>query len=438
MRIGLLTTDIQSGSAGKTSANAGRFSLLIWQSMERSRHLLLLSATPSFAREHNRSGSYISLHYRNLPDTLAGNTEAAPYGGRGMKKLVVAGIVIGIIAITAVLWARMEKARSQETLRGAEVLRVTRRDIGTAVKATGVIKPMVGAQVNVGSSASGVVTHLYVRIGDRVQKGQLLAVLDSSELAARRDANTAALQLARANLNYARTDLRRKQELAAAQIIAPSVLDVATQAYAVAEQQYNQAEANLRDATTQLGYTQIFAPITAVVSAVSTQEGETVTADFSTPTFVTLLDLSRLEVWAYVDEMDIGRIRIGQNADFTVDTYGDHGFEGHVNAIHPSPEIRNNVVDYVTVVQFKPPPQYTLRPEMTTTVTIDLARHTGVLALPLRAVRREEGRTYVMARHGSATERRWVTTGMRDDSYWEITSGLQEGDQVVVGEPKTQ
>jgi RND family efflux transporter MFP subunit len=355
-----------------------------------------------------------------------------------MKKLLFAGIAIGTIVIAVVLWARMEKARGQENLRSVEVVPVNRRDIGTAVKATGVIKPMVGAQVNVGSSASGVVMHLYVRIGDRVQKGQLLAVLDSRELTAKRDADVAALQLARANLDYAQTDLRRKQELKAAQIIAPSELDVATQAYAVAEQQYNQAQANLQDAATQLGYTQIFAPIAGVVSAVSTEEGETVTAGFATPNFLTLLDLSRLEVWAYVDEMDIGRIRIGQNASFTVDTYGDHEFEAQVSAIYPEPQIRNNVVDYVTVVRFKPPQQYTLRPEMTTTVNIDLARHKGVLALPLRAVRSEAGRQYVMCRRGGATQRIWVTTGIRDDSYWEITSGLQEGDQVVVGDAKTQ
>jgi RND family efflux transporter MFP subunit len=355
-----------------------------------------------------------------------------------MKKLVVAGIVIGTIVIAAILWMRMEKARGQENLRGMEVVPVTRRDIGTEVKATGVIKPMVGAQVNVGSSASGVVMHLFVRIGDRVQKGQLLAVLDSRELTARRDADVAALQLAKANLNYAQTDLRRKQELKAAQIIAASLLDVTTQAYAVAEQQYRQAQANLQDATTQLGYAQIFAPIAGVVSAVSTQEGETVTAGFATPNFVTLLDLSRLEVWAYVDEMDIGQIRIGQSAAFTVDTYGNHEFDGQVSAIHPEPEIRNNVVDYVTVVRFKPPTHYTLRPEMTTTVNIDIARHRSVLALPLRAVRWEGGRQYVMCRRDSGIQRIWVTTGIRDDSYWEITSGLHEGDEVVVGDVRTQ
>lgn len=355
-----------------------------------------------------------------------------------MKKLVVAGIALGTIVIAAVLWARMEKARGQENLRSVDVVPVTRRDIGTAVKATGVIKPMVGAQVNVGSSASGVVMHLYVRIGDRVQTGQLLAALDSRELTAKRDADVAAVQLAKANLDYAQTDLRRKQELHAAQIIAPSVLDLASQANAVAEQQYNQAQANLQDATTQLGYTQIFAPIAGVVSAVSTEEGETVTAGFATPNFLTLLDLSRLEVWAYVDEMDIGRIKIGQNASFTVDTYGDHEFEGQVSAIYPEPQIRNNVVDYVTVVRFKPSQQYTLRPEMTTTVNIDLARHKSVLTLPLRAVRSEGGHQYVMCKRGGAMQRIEVATGIRDDSNWEITSGLQEGDQVVIGEAKTQ
>ena len=381
---------------------------------------------------------YVSLHCRNLPDTLAADTEAAPYGGRGMKKLVFAGIAIGTIAIAAVLWARMEEARGQEDLRSVEAVPVTRRDIGTAVKATGVIKPMVGAQVNVGSSASGVVMHLYVRIGDRVQKGQLLAALDSRELTAKRDADAAAVQLAKANLDYAQTDLRRKQELHAAQIIAPSVLDVATQAHAVAEQLYNQAQANLQDAKTQLDYTQIFAPIAGVVSAISTEEGETVTAGFATPNFLTLLDLSRLEVWASVDEMDIGRIKIGQNAAFTVDTYGDHEFEGQVSAIYPEPQIRNNVVDYVTVVRFKPPEQFTLRPEMTTTVNIDLARHNGVLALPLRAVRSEGGRQFVMCKRDGAIRQIWVTTGIRDDSYWEITTGLQEDDQIVIGEAKTQ
>jgi macrolide-specific efflux system membrane fusion protein len=213
-----------------------------------------------------------------------------------------------------------------------------------------------------------------------------------------------------------------------------SELDLAQQAYAVAEQQNREAQANLEDASTQLGYTRIYAPIAGIVASVSTQEGETVAATFTAPTFVTLLDLSRLEVRTYVDETDIGRIRLGQKARFTVDTYGDYPFEGHVTAIYPQAEIRDNVVNYVSVVKFRPPSDRILRPEMTTTVRIEMARHESALALPARAVRREGGKQFVLCRHGDTIEQRWVGTGIRDDTYLEIVSGLREGEEVLVGE----
>jgi RND family efflux transporter MFP subunit len=355
-----------------------------------------------------------------------------------MRKLIVTGVVAGVVAVSVFAWLRLGKAESQQDLHGADAVRVTRRDVGSAVKSTGVIKPMVGAEVNVGSSVSGVVMRLFVRIGDRVQKGQLLAELDSRELAARRDAGLAALHLAQANLDYARVDLRRKRELHAAQIIAPSVLDIAEQAFAVAQLQCEQAQANVADAATRLGYTKIYAPIAGVVSTVTTQEGETVAASFAAPTFVTLLDLTRLEVWAYVDETDIGRIHIGQPARFTVDTYGEREFEGKVTAIHPKAEIRDNVVNYVAVVKFDAPRDYVLRPEMTTTVNIDLQRRNNTLALPVRAVHREGGRQFIQYRNGGKIERRWVTTGVRDDNYQEIIDGLHEGEEVLIGDVKPQ
>jgi len=172
------------------------------------------------------------------------------------------------------------------------------------------------------------------------------------------------------------------------------------------------------------------------VASVSTQEGETVAASLAAPTFVTLLDLSRLEVWTYVDETDIGRVRVGQRAPFTVDTYGDHEFEGRVTAVYPKAEIRDNVVNYITVVQFEPPREQILRPEMTATVRIELDSHENVLTLPIRAVRRDGDGAFVLARRGASIERRKVTTGARDESLWEIVSGLREGDEVLVGDVK--
>lgn len=240
--------------------------------------------------------------------------------------------------------------------------------------------------------------------------------------------------MASANLNYTNADLRRKQELSKVQVIAPSEFELAQQAYGVAEQQYKQAQANLADAVTQLSYGRIFAPIAGTVESVSTQEGETVAASFAAPTFVTLLDLFRLEVWAYVDETDIGRIHVGQSASFTVDTYGDYEFAGKVTAIYPQAQIRDNVVDYVTVIRFQSPRDHILRPEMTTTVRIALEQRQSVLVLPIRTIHHEGKRQFVTLRVADRTERRWIRTGLRDDSYWEITDGLHENDEVLMSE----
>jgi RND family efflux transporter MFP subunit len=351
------------------------------------------------------------------------------------KTLVLGAVGIGGVTTAVVALGLTLGMRPQERARGGDAVRVARRDIGRVVKATGVVKPMIGAEVRVGSRVSGVVKRLFVRIGDRVEKGQLLAELDDRELVARRDQAAAALAVSLATLDYAKADLERKRTLSASRLIAPSDLDLAQQAHSVADQQSKAARASLEDATTQLGYARIVAPIGGVVASVSTQEGETVAASFATPTFVTLLNLARLEVWAYVDETDIGRIQRGQSARFTVDTYGDHEFDGRVTAIYPQAEIRDNVVNYITVVRFEPPRDRILRPEMTTTVRVSLERHEHVLALPLRAVRREGGRVFVWCpRTGGGIERRWITTGSQDESYWEIVDGLREGDEVLIGE----
>jgi HlyD family secretion protein len=144
---------------------------------------------------------------------------------------------------------------------------------------------------------------------------------------------------------------------------------------------------------------------------------------------VTLVDLDRLEVWAYVDETDIGRVETGQAAHFTVDTYGDQEFRGRVAAVYPQAEVRDNVVNYVAVVTFDAPRDRTLRPEMTATVRVALAAREDVPALPRRAVRREDGRTFVVGADGA---RREVTVGSRDETHVEIVDGLREGDEVVL------
>jgi RND family efflux transporter MFP subunit len=351
-----------------------------------------------------------------------------------MKKLFWL-LAAAVVTIPLVLLGRAAASRDGEASNGRDLVRVTRRTLSSNVRATGVVKPRIGAEVKVGSRASGVVERLHVRIGDQVERGRLLAELDTRELRARRDQAQAALDSAEATLAFARAERTRKRALAQAQLVSAADLDVAERGQAVALQQRAEAAASLEYARTQLGYARISAPIAGVVSSVATQEGETVAASLAAPTFVTLIDLARLEVWAYVDETDIGRVRAGQSARFTVDTYPGEEFEGRVTAIYPQAEIRDNVVDYVTVVTFDAPRERTLRPEMTAAVRIAIESRENVLTLPRRAVRRDQGRTYVLT---AAGEKRWVSVGSRDEADYEIAEGLREGDQVLLGESRPE
>jgi RND family efflux transporter MFP subunit len=353
-----------------------------------------------------------------------------------VRKVVV--LTVAVVTLIAVAGAIVANRRPGDTTASLEVIRVARRTLATDVKATGVVRPMTGAQVRVGPRISGIVRRLSVRVGDQVTRGQRLAELDDRELLARRREAAAALDVARANRAFALSDARRKHSLAAAQLLATSDLEVAERAAAVAEQEVARAQAVLDYAETQLAYARVDAPIAGTVASVATQEGETVAASFETPTFVTLLDLNRLEVWAYVDETDIGRIRLGQHVSFTVDTYGAQTFDGEVSEIHPQPEIRDNVVDYVTVVRFQPRLGFSLRPEMTTAVRITTQEARAVLAVPLKAIHRNGSQAFVWRRTSGRLSRVPVTLGLRNERDWEVAHGLAEGDEIVVGTPPSE
>ena len=311
---------------------------------------------------------------------------------------------------------------------------VTRRDLGSSVFATGIVKAMVGAEVRVGSRVSGLVKNIYANVGDHVKKGQIIAQLEPSELQAKYNQAYANWQNAIANFEYAKLDLERQESLIKQNLISQNQMDLAEKSFQVNQAQLEQAKANLEFAKVQLGYTKIAAPIAGVVASVSTQEGETVAASFAAPTFVTIIDLQRLEVWAYVDETDIGRIQAGQSAIFTVDTYPDTEFDGKVTAIYPKAVIQDNVVNYVTTLKITEHKDKTLRPEMTANVTIYLEARKGVLTIPLSAIKRERGERFVTVLEGEKQVSRKVKTGWTSSGLIEIVSGLKEDETIIISE----
>ena len=281
--------------------------------------------------------------------------------------VVAAGLTAGATAYLGSAGSRGREA-SGAAPPATAVVRV--EDGEPSVLATGVLRPEIGAEVRVGSRVSGVLEELHVTVGDTVRRGQLLAVLDATEFEARRAEVAAELEAARVEQEFAGKDLARARSLIVADAITPTELEWYERAEALARAAVVRLEASLASTEIQLDYTRIIAPIAGVVADVAVQVGETVAASFAAPTFVTIIDLDRLEVWAYVDETDIGRVRAGQRATFTVDTYSGREFEGVVSALRPQAEIVDDVVNYITEITIIPVHGYTLRPEMTARVNI--------------------------------------------------------------------
>ena len=198
-----------------------------------------------------------------------------------------------------------------------------------------------------------------------------------------------------------------------------------------AEADVERARAALTSALVDRSFTVLQSPIRGVVASVSTQEGETVAAGLSAPTFVTIVDLDRLQLNAYVDEVDIGKIAPGQNVVFTVDAFPARDFSGHVVAIYPTATIQDNVVKYVVAVDIQDDAGALLRPEMTASVRIQLEER-NALAVPARAIRREDGRNVVTVLVNDRPERRTLRVGWRDGAWVEVVEGLSAGDRVLV------
>ena len=366
------------------------------------------------------------------------------------------------------------------------IAQVARRNFrAKSVLATGVVSAQVGAEVRVGARVSGKVERLYTNIGDQMKKGDIIAQLEKDDLEAIAAQSRAELDIARARLSalerlfpkevekaeadvakwqatviLARKDLDRTADLVKEDLTSEQDLDQAQEQLAVAEAelessrtvlelvktQYTEdiglarievvsAGAALANAKAQLSFATITAPISGVIASIEVQEGETVAAGMNAPTFVTIIDLGRLQVDAYVDEIDIGKVNPGQRAAFTVDAFPAREFEGRVQAIHPKAVIQENVVNYDVVIEITQPYEGLLRPEMTASVTIFLSDRKNVLAIPVKAIKREHGKNIVDLLKDGQPEPHEIKVGWQDGLWIEIVAGLEEGQSVLTEIP---
>lgn len=347
------------------------------------------------------------------------------------KKLLYAALALLLLAGGGYYFKKSRGASETKVLAEAKVERGSVRRV---LEATGIIKAQVGASVKIGAQATGAISRVYVRVGDRVKKGQVVAEIDARELMSQRAEAAARLRLAEAKAQYAGQTLPRNEALTSKGMQAQSVLDETRQNYKVSRAEAAAARAALGTLDVRLSYTKIVSPIDGVVSQVTAQEGETVVAGLQVANLVTVLDPTRLEMWIYVDETDVGRVKTGLPVEFRVDSQPDKTFRGSLDRVYPDPEIRDNIVYYKALVTVDSEQALLLRPEMTTQCRVVVETRENVLTVPNQALKWVGGRQTVFVVDKAApggTRQVQPKLGLPGLEQSEVLEGLAEGDVVA-------
>ena len=344
---------------------------------------------------------------------------------------------------------------------------VTRGGVARTVTATGTVNPEL--TIIVGSYVSGVIQQLSCDYNTRVTAGQICAKIDPRpyQMVVNEDSATlgvakAQLEKDRANLAYAKLSYDRTHALAQRQFASQDAADNAKNLYDQAQAQLDldqativQRQAELDAAEVNLGYTDIVSPVDGTVVSRNVTQGQTVAASFQTPTlFLIATDLTKMQVDTNVSESDIGGIKEGNEATFTVDAFPKRVFKGTVTQVRQSPQTVQNVVTFDAVVGVGNS-DLALMPGMTTSTRIVVAKRDDVVRVPNQALRYVPGGLATAAAAASEPAalasgegRLWVlrdgrpsplavVPGLDDDTFTEITKGdLRPGDQVIIAEER--
>ncbi len=365
--------------------------------------------------------------------------------------LIVLGVVL-VLVLVVVLSVVKSGSKGLEV----EAIKTAKGDVAPTVTADGLITAK--NTVNISSQVMGEIVAIPFKEGSTVKKGDVLVQINPDTYqrdvaSAKASLDTAEVMARQADVTLVqrRKDWERAKDLFEKTIISTSqrddaklALDQADLAAKSARTQVEQARATYQRAQDYLAKTTMRSPIDGVVTAVNAKEGETAvmgTMNFSGTVILTVSDLSEIITEVQVDEADFPRLRMDQPAVVTVDALGGKRYEGKVIEIGASAQAGASGLQ-TNIRQFKVKvliihPDTDLRPGVTARVRLLADKRTGVLRVPIGAVRTEEKSGeqsfYVFVDEKGKARKKFVTAGLSDDLWTEITTGLKEGDMVVIG-----
>ena len=362
------------------------------------------------------------------------------------KKRVIIPLAIALIAVVGFgINARSNKVQY-------ETQKLEKCTITQVVEASGTINPV--NIVSVGSTVSGLMKEIYVDFNSEVKKGQLLAQIDPANFQASVDQNRAQINNAQANLAKLNAQMvmtektyNRYKNLYAKNFIAKSELDQAESDYlaqkaSVGAQRASiaQARATYNTAMTNLGYTRIIAPVDGTIISRDIDVGQPVAASFQAPElFKIAQDLTKMQIEVNVSEADIGKVKEGQQVQYTLDGYPDSIFYGKVTQVRLDSTVTSNVVTYTVIVSVSNE-DLKLKPGMTANVSIITSRNKDVMCAPSIALKytpEVDGQKYknqgIWILENGKPQRINIKQGVSDDTNVEIISKkLKLGDEVII------
>lgn len=361
-----------------------------------------------------------------------------------MRRISKVWIAAGIVILAgAMAWLFSGKKEKRQIT--FETANVAPANIQNSVTATGTIEPVTS--VTVGTQVSGIISKIFVDYNTVVKKGQVIAELDKTNLVSNLNTAKANLSSAQGKLNYESANFKRYQALFDKGLVSADDYENAKLTYIQAKESVATAKENVQTAQTNLGYATITSPIDGVVLSKEVEEGQTVAASYSTPELFTIAqDLTDMRVIADVDEADIGGVKEGERATFTVDAYPNDTFEGTVTQVRQEATEENNVITYEVVIS-APNADLKLKPGLTANVTIFTAEKQGVLSVPSKALRfnpdketvgnytiaDSKGKNKVWTQDGNTLKAHAVQIGMSDGTHTEIISGVANGTKIITG-----
>ncbi|GDX59566.1 RND transporter [Nitrosomonadaceae bacterium] len=359
---------------------------------------------------------------------------------RNRLPLIVAILLLSVTGI----WYWSGKSESKQDRYKIQV--VDRGDIVQSISANGTLNPV--ELVNVGTQVSGTVSKIYVDFNDQIEEGQVLAELDPALFRAQLQQAEANVMNAQASLKLAENKMARNLALKEQGFISSDGLNMFEQQLDAARAQLALSKAQLARDRANFYYSVIKSPISGVVVARNVEIGQTVAAVFQTPVlFQIAKDLRQMQIDTSVAEADIGQLRLGQQANFTVDAFHEREFSGTVKQVRLNPSIQQNVVTYNVVVTVANE-DGALLPGMTANVRFAVNQKDSVLRAPNAALRykpsdadtdgaptRQPSKSVLYRLEGGKPVPVNVKTGIADGAFTEITEGgIKEGDKLVVRE----